>query len=85
MLKEIKSVRQIPGEAFRRWFQDKYFDLIVHYNPKKEITAFELCYNLLIPFAEIHVYPVSSFYKMILDTCPVKAWIAIKSAPGISA
>ncbi|OGS21929.1 MAG: hypothetical protein A2252_04120 [Elusimicrobia bacterium RIFOXYA2_FULL_39_19] len=37
------------------------------------------------PFAEIHIYPVSSFYKMILDTCPVKAWIAIKSAPGISA
>ncbi|GAB4367360.1 MAG: hypothetical protein Kow009_04220 [Spirochaetales bacterium] len=47
MLTEIKNVRQIPEEGFRRWFRDDEFDLIVFYpSPESEqITAFQLCYR----------------------------------------
>ena len=48
MLAEIKRARQIPGEGFRRWFTDEYFDLIVWYEDAKHPTAprgFQLCYD----------------------------------------
>ncbi len=49
MLAEIKGARQIPGEGFRRWFADEYFDLIVWYkDAKSPVTAlkgFQLCYD----------------------------------------
>lgn len=47
MLREIKDVRQIPEEGFRRWFRDDEFDLIVFYPTmgSEEIIAFQLCYR----------------------------------------
>ncbi len=47
MLTEIKDVRQIPEEGFRRWFRDDEFDLIVFYpsSDSNEIIAFQLCYR----------------------------------------
>lgn len=47
MLREIKDVRQIPEEGFRRWFRDDEFDLIVFYpSPdSQDILAFQLCYR----------------------------------------
>ena len=45
MLREIKDVAQIPGEKRRRWFTDEFFDLIVWYDEKNDITGFQLCYN----------------------------------------
>jgi hypothetical protein len=45
MLKEYKNVRQIPGEARRRWFSDNYFDLIV-WMSEDEIVGFQLCYDI---------------------------------------
>jgi hypothetical protein len=45
MLKELKHVSQIPGEPRRRWFADDYFDLIVWYDEKNELSGFQLCYN----------------------------------------
>jgi hypothetical protein len=47
MLMEIKDVRQIPEEGFRRWFRDDEFDLIVFYPTQgsEEIIAFQLCYR----------------------------------------
>jgi hypothetical protein len=44
MLLEIKHVRQIPGEGYRRWFSDDYFDLYLWYN-HDTIDGFQLCYN----------------------------------------
>jgi hypothetical protein len=44
MLAEIRDVRQIPGEGFRRWFSDGDFDLIVWY-AGGEIAGFQLCYD----------------------------------------
>jgi hypothetical protein len=44
MLEEIKDVRQIPDEGFRRWFTDKDFDLIIWYEDD-EISGFQLCYD----------------------------------------
>ena len=45
MLKEIKNVRQIPGEPLRRWFTDSYFDLIVWLDDDTNIIEFQLCYD----------------------------------------
>ncbi len=45
-LKEIKNVRQISGEGFRRWFTDDFFDLYIWYQDnKKDITGFQLAYG----------------------------------------
>jgi hypothetical protein len=47
MLKEKRDVRQIEGEGYRRWFADKYFDLIVWYEDESAETCvgFQLCYD----------------------------------------
>ena len=45
MLTEIQNVRQIPGEGFRRWFSDNYFDLIVWYDDERKLVGFQLCYD----------------------------------------
>ena len=45
MLKELNNVSQIQGESRRRWFADEFFDLIVWYDDKNEISGFQLCYN----------------------------------------
>ena len=55
MLAEIQGSRQIPGEGFRRWFTDEYFDLIAWYETPaakdarpgamKELKGFQLCYD----------------------------------------
>jgi hypothetical protein len=44
LLAEIKHVRQVSNEGFRRWFTDEYFDLIVWYTGA-EVTGFQLCYD----------------------------------------
>ncbi len=44
MLVEIKDVRQIPNEGFRRWFRDREFDLIVWYEDNA-VSGFQLCYD----------------------------------------
>ncbi|MFW5812247.1 MAG: hypothetical protein ACOCWS_04610, partial [Alkalispirochaetaceae bacterium] len=47
MLSEIKPVRQVPGEGFRRWFTDEEMDLIVWYDgeDQEQIEGFQLCYD----------------------------------------
>lgn len=45
MLKEVSTVRQIPGEGQRRWFTDSSLDLILWYDHKNEISGFQLCYD----------------------------------------
>jgi len=45
MLVELKDVRQIPNEGFRRWFKDEEFDLIIWYE-KDTIVGFQLCYGI---------------------------------------
>ncbi|MCH7756306.1 hypothetical protein IH970_14450 [candidate division KSB1 bacterium] len=47
MLKEIQTARQIEGEPKRRWFSNRFFDLIVWFKKNdNEITGFQLCYNI---------------------------------------
>jgi hypothetical protein len=43
-LMEIKHVRQIANEGYRRWFTDESFDLIVWFMDE-EIQGFQLCYD----------------------------------------
>ena len=48
MVSEVQRARQIPGEGFRRWFTDQYFDLIVWYEGSDAagaIAGFQLCYD----------------------------------------
>lgn len=45
MLREIRDVKQVPGEPRRRWFSDEAFDLIVWFEPEDQIIGFQLCYD----------------------------------------
>ena len=45
MLHELRHVRQIKGEAIRRWFRDPYFDLIIWYDDNGSLSGFQLCYD----------------------------------------
>ncbi len=45
MLREIRDVKQIPGEPRRRWFSDEDFDLIVWTDPEDQIIGFQPCYD----------------------------------------
>ncbi|MGZ3160066.1 MAG: hypothetical protein ACXU7H_13345 [Burkholderiaceae bacterium] len=44
-MKEIEKVRQIPGEAKRRWFSSTVMDLIVWLDEKDVPSGFQLCYD----------------------------------------
>lgn len=44
-MKEHPNVRQIPGEAPRRWFCSNDFDLIVWLSGDRGFLGFELCYD----------------------------------------
>lgn len=46
MLKEIRGIRQIPGEPKRRWFSSETLDLIVWYDSREQPVEFQLCYDL---------------------------------------
>lgn len=46
-LVEVSDVRQIPGEARRRWFSSQAMDLILWHGESGEITSFQLCYDKL--------------------------------------
>lgn len=41
MLKEIKAIRQIPGEPSRRWYKDQETDLIV-WSEQYRVVGFQL-------------------------------------------
>lgn len=45
MLREIRDVRQFPGEPRRRWFSDEGFDLIVWTDSDNRLLGFQLCYD----------------------------------------
>ncbi|MBN2160070.1 MAG: hypothetical protein JW807_11795 [Spirochaetes bacterium] len=47
MLREVEDVAQKEDHVFRRWFVDDDLELIVwHDAEKREITGFQLCYDL---------------------------------------
>ena len=45
MLKEVRDVRQIAGEARRRIFSSTEMDLTVWFDDRDDILGFELCYD----------------------------------------
>jgi hypothetical protein len=45
VLVEIKQVKQFKDEGYRRWFMDRYFDLIVWYDDYGKIKGFQMCYD----------------------------------------
>ena len=44
-MREIAQVRQVPGEARRRWFTSGEFDLFVWCDETGTVKAFQLCYD----------------------------------------
>jgi hypothetical protein len=45
MLREISTVRQVPGEPRRRWFTSPNIDLFIWVNDQDAPTGFQLCYD----------------------------------------
>lgn len=45
MLREIRNVKQIPGQGPRRWFNDEHFDLFVWYDTGGRLIGFQLCFD----------------------------------------
>ena len=46
MLRELRNVRQEPGDSFRRWFTDENLEIVVWYAPDNSIFGFQICYDL---------------------------------------
>jgi hypothetical protein len=46
MFAEVRNVRQVPGDRFRRWFVDEQSDIFVWYEPDGRIFGFQLCCKL---------------------------------------
>ncbi len=46
MLREMKHVRQVAQDYFRRIFIDENFDLYIWYKPDDTFHGFQLCYYL---------------------------------------
>jgi len=44
-LREIRNVRQVPGEPRRRWFTSETMDLIVWVNDAETPTQLQFCYD----------------------------------------
>jgi hypothetical protein len=45
VLREIRDVRQVPGELRRRWFTSETMDLIVWVDAADEPAQLQLCYD----------------------------------------
>ena len=45
MLEEIREIRQIEGEPYRRWFTDPVVDLFVWYDDHDKVIQFQICYD----------------------------------------
>jgi hypothetical protein len=45
MLIEMRDVRQVPGDRFRRWFADETLELVIWYEPQGSIHGFQVCYD----------------------------------------
>ncbi len=45
MLREMRNVRQVPGDRFRRWFSDETLEIVVWYEPDGAIFGFQICYD----------------------------------------
>jgi hypothetical protein len=45
MLREIRDVRQTPGQPTRRWFNDELLDLFVWQDEGGRIVGFQLCFD----------------------------------------
>jgi hypothetical protein len=45
LLREIRNVRQVPGELRRRWFTSETMDLIVWIDESNGPTQLQLCYD----------------------------------------
>jgi hypothetical protein len=46
MLHELRNVRQVPGDHFRRWFTDETLEIVVWYDQPGAVYGFQLCYDL---------------------------------------
>lgn len=64
---EVLHIRQIPGEARRRWFCSSDFDLIVWYLDENHISGFELSYDKQRGEHAIVWHQKSGFRHMAVD------------------
>lgn len=67
MLKEIRQVRQIPGEPQRRWFTSESLDLIVWLDQGGQALAFQLCYDKGRTERALSWMPARGFSHLAVD------------------
>ena len=47
MIIEYLNAKQYPGERFRRWFHDDFFDIVLWFQEdRKTVYGFQLCYDV---------------------------------------
>ena len=66
-LTEVVDVRQVPGEARRRWFTSDDLDLIVWYAPSGVPETFQLCYDKPRAERALTWRPETGFRHMAVD------------------
>lgn len=67
-MREHAGVRQIPGEARRRWFTSDEFDLIVRVAETGAFIGFELCYDKPGHERSLSWSPSTGFSHMAVDS-----------------
>lgn len=66
-MKEFINVRQIPGDAKRRWFSSSEFDLIVWLSDDETFLGFELCYDKNAKERSLRWSNTAGFQHMAVD------------------
>jgi hypothetical protein len=67
LLREVREVRQVPGEFRRRWFSSHEMDLIVWYDEADHPAGFQICYDLVQNEHALTWKPESGFRHHAVD------------------
>lgn len=68
MFREIKNVRQEPGDGKRRWFEAEGIELVVWLSPGDEIAGFQLVYDSAGGERALTWRPLAGFAHSVVDT-----------------
>lgn len=68
MFREIKNVRQEPGDGRRRWFEAEGIELVVWFTPADEIAGFQLVYDAGGGERALTWRPRAGFAHSVVDT-----------------
>jgi hypothetical protein len=79
MLREIRNIKQLPGQGARRWFNDEHLDLFVWYDAGGRIIGFQLCFDKDRPVERALTFTEKEGYT--LDQVAVEASVCDLGSP----